>query len=126
MKRLIIAFILAAPIVGLAQTQFELYSRPVKIVNSNTTLGLFDIYTVVNTAAGNDTITLPAAASSWNGTNNIAIVYHIKNIGVNSVYLKVAAASADSIEGSPNLFQIMPTNASKEIQAANNHNYYLH
>jgi len=125
MKKLLL-FLLLIPAAAKCQTQFELNAKKVKVVSSNTTLGLFDIYTVVNTTAGNDTITIPPASSSWDGINNLAVVYHIKNIGVNSVYLRITPASGDSIEGSPNLFQIMPTNSSKEIQAASSHAYYIH
>jgi hypothetical protein len=122
----ILAIILCLPLYGESQTLFELYSRPVKIVNSNTTLATFDIYTIVNTTTGNDTITLPPASTSYSAGSKSAVVYHIKNIGPNSVFLKVAIASADSVEGSANLFEIMPAKASKEIQAADAHNYYIH
>ena len=123
MKRFI-SILIFIPFVSKGQSFFELYARPSKVVSSNYTMALFDATLVVNTNSQNDTITLPPASLSYCSTNTSGLVYHIKNIGTNYVYLK--PASGDSVEGSVSLFIISPGNASKEVQASTTHSYYIH
>ena len=108
----------------IGQSQFELYARPAKTVSGNYTMLLFDVFLAVNTNSGSDTVTLPTAASAFSVPNSEGLIYHIKNVGNNSLYIKVA--SGDSLEGSPLLYLISPGNSSKEIQACNSKNFFIH
>src|ERR1700755_1406960 len=91
-----------APLLSKGQSMFEIFSRPSKIVSANYTMGVFDVSIVVNTNTQNDTVTLPLCSSTYDVANLRSLIYHIKNIDSNYVYLKVN--SGDSLEGSPNLF----------------------
>lgn len=112
------------PFVAKSQTMFELYGRPAKIISSNYTMAQFDVTLIVNTNAGNDTLTLPAGTSSYSGGEGL--VYHIKNIGTNYVVLRISPSSGDSIENSISPVLINPQMSSKEVQPATIHSWFIH
>lgn len=114
------------PVHGKSQTLFEIFSRPSKLISGNYLMSLFDLTLVVNTNSSNDTITMPPCSLSYCTANQQGLIYCIKNVGSNFVYLKMTPSSADSIEGSPLLYLISPGNSSKQIQPVNTHNYYIH
>lgn len=123
MKNIIIVLLLL-PFASQGQSLFDQYSRPGKVITGNYTVSLFDVFLVVNTTSQNDTLSLPLCSTTYDAVNQRGLIYHIKNIGTNYVYLKLN--SGDSLEGSPNLFLVSPGNTSKEIQACNTKNFFIH
>jgi len=108
------------------QSLFDIYSRPSKLISSNYSISLFDVTLVVNSNSGNDTLTLPAGAQAYSSANQTGLIYHIKNIGVNNVYLRVFPSSGDSIESSISIYLISPSMTSREVQPATIHSWFVH